>query len=576
MFIKHGMKNGLPGWLSSCCVKTWRMIRFSFAVSDGRSKNLSKLVHPNIVRFYGLEQDDLLVYLLMEFVDGASLRTEIFRNQGKGLSNQRMMDVLQPVCSALHYAHRMGLVHCDVKPANIMLDRNGRILLTDFGIARMTEGASTMTMAGAGTPAYMSPEQIRGEEPTPQTDIYALGIVLYEMLTGGERPFTGEQAKVTGTIGEKVRWEQLNLNPTSPRKYSSQISLELEAVVMKCLEKDPLMRYAGALDLLEALQRCMPSQEPARQSQPVPEPVQRPVAPQPAAVGKTPKPWRKFQWWQFALGGGVMTLIVGGVILLVILFQLMRPGSTPESTSTPLPTLTPTPNLGVGSTQISPVDGMVMMYVPAGDFIMGSEDGDGDAQPVHTVYLDAYWIDRTEVTNAMYWECVNEGKCTLNTDWGSDFRGSQQPVVGVNWDEAQAYCTWAGRELPTEAQWEKAALGDEGRTYPWGEGLDKTKANYDRRRTTDVGSYPDGASPYGALDMAGNVWEWVADWYEENYYSTQTNWKNPSGPGDTGKKVIRGGSWDYNGFNLRTSDRGGFNPLIQFDLLGFRCLSSHP
>ena len=214
------------------------------------AQTLARLQHPNIVRFYGMEQEDRLVFMLMDYVDGESLKHKIFDAHGP-LPFDQIMAVMRPLCQALQYAHNEGLVHADVKPGNIMIDKTGRVLLSDFGIAHMSESA-TATMVGAGTPAYMSPEQARGEMPTPQTDIYALGFVLYEMLTG-ERPFTGELANISGSTGEKIRWEQLNLNPLSPRQYNSAISPKLEAVVMKCLQKNPDKRYAGILQFLKAV-----------------------------------------------------------------------------------------------------------------------------------------------------------------------------------------------------------------------------------------------------------------------------------------------------------------------------------
>ncbi len=216
-------------------------------------QTLAQLQHPNIVRFYGLEQDDILAFILMDYVDGNNLKVEIFQNQKIGLALHRIVEVMRPVCSALHFAHNQGLVHCDMKPSNIMIDKNQEVLVTDFGVSRLTE-ATTATMVGIGTPAYMSPEQIRGENPTPQTDIYALGIVLYEMLTGGERPFIGDHSQITGNTSEKVRWEQQNLDPPTLRQYNPNIPLELDAMVMKCLEKDPQKRYGSTLKLLNTLE----------------------------------------------------------------------------------------------------------------------------------------------------------------------------------------------------------------------------------------------------------------------------------------------------------------------------------
>lgn len=217
---------------------------------------LAKLQHPNIVSFYGLYQKEDLAFMLMEYVEGYALRKEIFRARGSGMSPNRILEIMRPVCSALYYAHRNGMVHCDVKPANIMIEKSGRVLVTDFGISRMMD-AATSTMVGVGTPAYMAPEQVLGMDPTPQADIYALGVVLYEMATGGERPFIGQQAEITGSTGEKVRWEQLNLSPPSPREYNANLSVEFEQIILKCLEKDPGKRYPGMIDLLNALERSL-------------------------------------------------------------------------------------------------------------------------------------------------------------------------------------------------------------------------------------------------------------------------------------------------------------------------------
>ncbi|MGC1377740.1 MAG: serine/threonine-protein kinase [Anaerolineales bacterium] len=281
------------------------------------AQTLARLQHPNIVRFYGMEQQGLLAFMLMDFIDGSSLRREIFESN-RPFTDQRLLEVMQPVCAALQFAHRQGFVHCDIKPGNILIDKTGRIYLTDFGIARVTESA-TATMVGAGTPAYMAPEQARGLDPTPQTDIYALGVVLYEMLTGGERPFTGDHADTTGSTSEKVRWEQINLAPSSPRQFNANIPEALEAVVLQCLQKDPAQRYASALDVLTALttavggvvspvvnpvnppddnQPAQPAEELSA-SQPVLEPAGQDAVPQtpppPAPAQSTPRrrvvPW---------------------------------------------------------------------------------------------------------------------------------------------------------------------------------------------------------------------------------------------------------------------------------------------
>jgi formylglycine-generating enzyme required for sulfatase activity len=256
-------------------------------------------------------------------------------------------------------------------------------------------------------------------------------------------------------------------------------------------------------------------------------------------------------------------------------------------TPTQLPSATATLALGIGSTRTSPKDGMILVYVPAGSFLMGS-DKSVDSQafdselPQHTVTLDAFWIDQTLVTNAMYARCVAAGSCTAPQYSGSYSRSSyygdsqyaDYPVINMKWSMADAYCRWAGRQLPTEAQWEKAAHGTDGRIYPWGnQAPDKTLANYNQfvGDTSKVGSYPAGASPYGALDMAGNAYEWVADWYSAtSYKDSPTN--NPAGPASSGNgRVLRGGSWIINTRAIRSAGRIYLTPTDTNSDFGFRC-----
>ena len=239
------------------------------------AETLSTLQHPHIVRFYGLEQDNGLIFMLMDYVEGISLRKLIF-DAHKPFSLEKILQIMTPICSALHYAHEMGRVHCDVKPANIMVKPGGDILVADFGIARLMNGSTTTTMIGTGTPAYMAPEQVLRKNPLPQTDIYALGIVLYELLTGGERPFTGEQATINAGTPEKVCWEQVKALPPSPRKYNPAISDAMEAVVMKCLQKDPQERYVTAMDVARAIELAVGGIEETRDEKA--EPIQTPGA----------------------------------------------------------------------------------------------------------------------------------------------------------------------------------------------------------------------------------------------------------------------------------------------------------
>jgi formylglycine-generating enzyme required for sulfatase activity len=244
------------------------------------------------------------------------------------------------------------------------------------------------------------------------------------------------------------------------------------------------------------------------------------------------------------------------------------------SRDTPVPTAS---EPEVGDSRIRPADGAVMVFVPAGQFQMGSTDADPDGRneekPAHTVTLDAFWIDKTEVTNGQYRQCVAAGACEEPSCWGNgDLNAADQPVVCITWEDAQAYAVWAGGRLPTEAEWEKAARGTDGRLYPWGDDAPDCRAANHKGcvgRTATVGSYPDGASPYGALDMAGNVWEWVADRYDEVYYSAEPT-DNPQGPDAGERRVTRGGSFDMSGYRLRTAYRTGNLPAYSNWDVGFR------
>ncbi len=293
--------------------------------------------------------------------------------------------------------------------------------------------------------------------------------------------------------------------------------------------------------------------------------------------------------------------------------------STPTETVLPSPTSTPTqqPAMEIGSTMVNPIYGAVMVVVPEGEFLMGSEESlaQDNEKPEHLVYLDTFWIYQHEVTNAQFsafinatgyqttveergWSFVFDGSNSVREDgayWaapegpGSSITDREDhPVVHMSWSDAHAYCEWAGGWLPTEAEWEKAARGTDGRLFPWGHAqISGEKVNfcdvncrYDwadssqddgHAKTAPVGSYPAGTSPYGALDKLGNAWEWVEDWYDADYYS-YSPYENPAGPGSGDLRVKRGGSEGSVIWSLRVSSRFGLNPDAAGEDYGFRCV----
>jgi len=220
-----------------------------------------------------------------------------------------------------------------------------------------------------------------------------------------------------------------------------------------------------------------------------------------------------------------------------------------------------------------------------------------DEEPAHTVNLDSFYMDKYEVSNDTYRECVSSGACLPPTDTSSSTRSSyygdsqydDYPVIYVDWNMANAYCEWRGARLPTEAEWEKAARGMDGRMYPWGNSFDGMKANFCDKNcsydwanknyddgyadTASVDAFSSGASVYGIFNLAGNVWEWVAGWYDANYYANSPS-SNPQGPGSGQYRVLRGGSWNNDGGDIRSANRGGFDPSLIFNRVGFRCAIS--
>ncbi len=274
--------------------------------------------------------------------------------------------------------------------------------------------------------------------------------------------------------------------------------------------------------------------------------------------------------------------------LLALIFAVSACGLM--NTPTPTPVFTPPTKVSTPPTMIPhpyPPElaqkGAKMVLIPAGMFTMGSNKGEDDEKPPHAVSLDAFYIDKYEVTNALYKMCVEADTCQppkeIRSYTRSSYYGNSQfdnyPVINVDWHQSKTYCEWRGARLPSEAEWEYAARGTDERTYPWGEGIDETHANYNQSDTTAVGSYESGKSPFGVYDMAGNVWEWVNDWYSETYYQSSPP-SNPLGPASGQHGILRGGAWNVFGVisRLRSANRITVGHSSWDDLDGFRCALS--
>jgi serine/threonine-protein kinase len=645
----------------------------------------ARLNHPNVLPVYDFGEWEGTFYIVMQYVKGKTLHQHLLGdaeelNAANPLPLPEVLHIAQQVGAALSHAHRFGVIHRDVKPSNILLSDDGRVFLTDFGLAHV-EDAAPITQSGEilGTPHYMSPEQCKGIEIDRRSDIYSLGVVLFHLLTG-QVPF---EADTPFPVILKHVQEPL----PSPRKLNPNVPLMVEAILRKTLAKEPAERYQAVEEFIHDLELAVREETDDRAVIPPPPPTRYARDAGPPRPTQSPDERDGVRW---ALVGIALGVFVGLVICGVVAFLLLggldllksptaiptriaaisptptstaapppsptpeptgvapavatptftvraptetsegptatptaqptdtpappspTPPSTPTPTSTPPPAATPTPTFTATLTPTaspSPTKPSAipagMIRIPAGEFIQGSSDAEIDAAlkmcndayggncphtrdwfadeaPRRTVYLDGFLIDKWEVTNAQFAQFVaaagyqtdaekrGEGQTwrSFNTAGREDF-----PVIWMSWHDADAYCQWAEKRLPTEAEWEKAARGTDGRIWPWGSNWEVGRANTGDGGAGAVvagGSYPASASPYGVMDTTGNVWEWVADWYDPLWYGkSPTN--NPGGPLSGVSRVLRGGGFNNPPWEVRAPHRHSGGPGGYAPDHGFRC-----
>lgn len=525
----------------------------------------AQLNHPNIVTIYDEGVENGVHFIAMEYVDGKNLHT-IIRERGS-ISGEETKQLLIPIAEGLGYAHSMGMIHRDIKSSNILIGGKSRPVLTDFGIARASE-SSQLTRTGTvlGTPEYMSPEQAKGENTDARSDIYSLGVVMYECLTG-QLPFQTEN--VLGTI-HKITHK----SPTPPSGLKSDITVEMENVVLCCLEKKISDRYSKCEDLIEALEKDE-DEQPAEK---------KPTSskPEKAAIKIKPRPKTKSnpgmpRWWKVTVGIIVAFLII---VISFLIWQLINK-----------PALYPQTRINSKKKNIQNLLNE-MVFIQGGTFMMGSNDGEQDEKPVHKVSVDDFKMDKYEVTNAQYcvflnekgnqtegdvpWLDIDNGDCKIKKQGGRyiPLNGyANHPVIEVTWYGARVYADWADKRLPTEAEWEYAARGgriSKGFIFSGSNNVDDV-AVYNKnsnRKPNVVGTMQ--PNELGIFDLSGNVWEWCADWYD-NYYSKNPS-ENPKGFLNGQYRVLRGGSWKYNAHLTRVTNRHSKDPKTSDIICGFRCV----
>jgi formylglycine-generating enzyme required for sulfatase activity/tRNA A-37 threonylcarbamoyl transferase component Bud32 len=477
------------------------------------AETVAQLSHPNIVPVHFIGERDGLLWLAMQCIDGGSIADRLAR-EGQ-LPVDDVVRITKEVASALGHAHKRGIVHRDIKPPNILVDsESGRCLVTDFGIARTVDTA-TLTATGVmlGTPAYLSPEQITGEQIDHRVDIYALGVMMYEMLAG-KVPFDG----ATPTAAMMKR---LGGPPDPVTTIRSDVPPVISSVISKCLAADPAQRFQDVNELIDALGGNVQVTFPAARR------------------------------WPVAAAAGLVVALLGGVA-----WWTTRPKA-------------PTVELaGVAR----PVDSN-LISIRAGTYAIGSDAGAPESRPRHVQQLGAFQIERTEVTTEAYEKFVIATKAPA--PWKGARPEPTLPVTRVTWGDAANYCAWkypSGGRLPTELEWEAAARGTAGRAYPFGDspspGATNT-ASAKRAGPVPVGSFPRGATPDGIQDMSGNVWEWTSSPMQAYPGGT------PMPDSMRAFRVIRGGAFDTDDANATASLRGYLRAESASQDLpntGFRCV----
>jgi len=513
------------------------------------AKVVAGLRHSNIVQIFDFDTVDGHPYIVMEYLKGPTLAAYLrhLHHRKKRIPPDQVARLLNELSIALDYAHAQGVIHRDIKPGNIMLHNNKNdipldkpltddveVVITDFGLVRIMN-AATQTASGtvSGTPAYMSPEQARGDPTDHRTDIYSLGIVLYEMLAG-RVPFEADSTLT-------VLHMQIH---TTPQPIAG-IPVKVQQVIDRALAKNPDDRYQSSRELAMDYYRAIgmgtqpvspnvpesslvntiaveqpvqvtepesatklepqikPESKPDLQPVPKPEPA---VKPEPA-----PKPARSRAW----IGVGLLSV----VCLAVLGFGAYRFLGTGASLPNPTETASlQIPNTGTSPSPSSEVPALPeatgMVKVDAGSYDVGRDPADDYHTAAQTISLNEYWIDQYQTTNAKYEQYLTATGAPTPMVWPAE---PNHPVRGVSWDQASAYCSWLNKRLPDEAEWEAAGRGPgpEPQLHPWGD--DPTDGGnalqLPNQNTYEVGSQFFNVSPLQVYDMVGNVWEWVGEPY---------------------------------------------------------------
>lgn len=563
------------------------------------ARTVAKLEHPNIVKVFDYGVEDAVCYLVMEYLVGESLRTRL-KTSGK-MPFSDVVDFIRDIANVLDFVHTKGIIHRDLKPDNIFFHKDEKhetLKLLDFGIAKLsniTRSGESLTLTGSifGTPQYMSPEQCEGKVLDARSDIYALGIILYEMFSG-RRPFEADNAL-------SFMYAQVHTKPFELSELVPELPLFVSQTVMQMLVKDKENRIKSASELAERF-----SNSDLLEDYSQPQTLKIDVTTSKVDTNEKTllqlksetiknKAISRKATFNNKIRDNYLYLFVAFLVLPILAITIAKFPFTNANNlavnkvvETPKIT-TPEKNINDKILQLPEALQNKFVFIEAGEFTIGRDltecikvpncEISLDEVPAHKVALKSYYLGKHEVTNKEYYEFVSKAKYPAPKHWqGGKYAANEEdyPVTYISWKDAKEYCFWLTEQdgvkyrLPTEAEWEHAARGDDNRLFPWGNTWDETLAHGDRKVVNSpvaVNAFINtkDCSPYKVFAMAGNVREWTSsnfELYPNSEYKTKKE--------DFKCKVIRGGSFDVEPNGLRTSFRVWLAPNTVVKDIGFR------
>ena len=499
------------------------------------AKVSAALVHDHIIRIFDYGEEQGYPFIVMEFLVGSDLKGAI--KDGQLGDEANMIRIALEGARALQFTHENKLIHRDIKPDNLHVDDKGRVRLMDFGIAKTEDVSLTKTGFQVGTPFYMAPEQVNGDKATERTDVYAYGMVLYEMWAG----MRAIQGTTIQSIFAAILHQPIDLSKLREKNAPEAMI----ALVERMTAKDPMARPGSFLEVISELEKMARALSPAQPDQPTVL-VQTGGAAEPGISGKKL----------------IMTLVpVVVVLVIVVTWLVMRQRARIAGVD----------EQGQPPPAVHQTETGEMLVVPSGSFLFGNENA--------RVMLPVYYIDKTEVPNVHFNRYLEANGQEVSEERRA--ADPKLPAVNVTYEEAAGFCGWAGKRLPLPMEWEKAARGVDGWDYPWGERPDVTRANVGghdgaRNGPVAVDAMPETASPYGMLHMAGNVWEWVN---EKRYPSapalqSMQGFLDPPPTAEEEWRLAKGGSYAQPVEMTVVFEYLNVPSRARLPILGFRCVWS--